>query len=133
MPRPDLALTFDPAEFVHVLNASSFIARQIPPATKAEMQATGSSDPIMVNFGIVVGRRFKDDRMKFDSFMLRWKAWSLFVASGEMQKLYPMESPDRLAQCAMEAFAQCPLTSTGEPVLEKLLASLADRLSTGRN
>lgn len=83
----------------------------------------------MMNFGVAVADQFKGDRERFESFMWRWKAWSQWLLSKELIRLYPNRDPIQTIGFAAEICAVCPLTTDGQVNRGIFLGALADKVS----
>lgn len=130
MISPDQAIAFDAVEFFMSMSVANEQARKAAPLSRAELQSSGTTDSKMASFGIAVADRYGNDRIKFESFMLRWKAWSAYLMTNELSRLYPHCEPERLIRCSIECAADCQLTKDGQLERRIFLAKLADRLKS---
>lgn len=131
MVPPEKALAFEPMEFFmtfSVANETAFSKNREIDVVRHE--AVDPEASRMASFGVAVARRYGNDRVKFDSFMWRWQAWSAYALSGELSReVFPIcQDPDRVARCSIEVAAAFPLTKAGRFERQTFLAAVVDRL-----
>jgi len=130
---PDKALPFDPDEFCVVADAATKIAKVLDPPSAEELRQSGCRDALAYNFALAVARRFKDDKETYDSFMRRWAAWLVIVASGELHRIFPTHDPRDVSRHALKVLATLTLETHGQPNKARFEAELRSRVALASN